>query len=397
MATTSSRASRRWASTTTRPPSTGPSAPSRRRATVYSYWNTSSTGPARRMYRLTPAGEEQLQAAVEALAETHLAIERYLCRHALAQSRAAEREDDENLRRDPGHRAWRPCGGPYGDRRGPGVRPAGRARAGPGGERRARSPGPATPWRPGSTGAGSCWSSATAAAPPTPSTSPWSSSTPSSSGSGRCPPCRWPTTPPSSPGWPSGTGSAEVFAHQLRQLADPRRHRPRRVCGRVLRQRAAGAWRRPGALGLLTVALAGRRRRAPAASPAVDHVLRGPVRRSPDRQGDPRHDLPRAVGAGARLLRAARACSAGRSAVTTADARRPCPSRATDDVCITCGDVAVPVRVVELLAGRPGPGRHRAGPWRRSAWPSSTATVGGRGPGPRQGGDRRASRSRTAP
>ena len=60
---------------------------------VYSYWNTSSTGPARRMYRLTPAGEEQLQAAVEALAETHLAIERYLCRHALAQSRALEPAD----------------------------------------------------------------------------------------------------------------------------------------------------------------------------------------------------------------------------------------------------------------------------------------------------------------
>ena len=30
---------------------------------VYSYWNTSSTGPARRMYRLTPAGEEQLQSS----------------------------------------------------------------------------------------------------------------------------------------------------------------------------------------------------------------------------------------------------------------------------------------------------------------------------------------------
>jgi DNA-binding PadR family transcriptional regulator len=47
------------------------------------------------MYRLTPAGEEQLQAAVEALSETHLAIERYLCRHALAQSRVPETEDDE--------------------------------------------------------------------------------------------------------------------------------------------------------------------------------------------------------------------------------------------------------------------------------------------------------------
>ncbi|HZQ76392.1 MAG TPA: helix-turn-helix transcriptional regulator [Acidimicrobiia bacterium] len=64
------------------------------RGAVYSYWNTSSTGPARRMYRLTPPGEEQLQAAVEAVAETHLAIERYLCRHALAQSKCAEPGDD---------------------------------------------------------------------------------------------------------------------------------------------------------------------------------------------------------------------------------------------------------------------------------------------------------------
>lgn len=63
---------------------------------VYSYWNTSSAGPARRMYRLTPAGEEQLQASVEALAETHLAIERYLCRHALAQSRESEPTGDES-------------------------------------------------------------------------------------------------------------------------------------------------------------------------------------------------------------------------------------------------------------------------------------------------------------
>ena len=63
---------------------------------MYSYWNTSSTGPARRMYRLTPAGEEQLQAAVEALAVTHLAIERYLCRHALAQSKACEPDHDDD-------------------------------------------------------------------------------------------------------------------------------------------------------------------------------------------------------------------------------------------------------------------------------------------------------------
>lgn len=62
---------------------------------VYSYWNTSSAGPARRMYRLTPAGEEQLQASVELLAETHLAIERYLCRHALAQSKPVEADPED--------------------------------------------------------------------------------------------------------------------------------------------------------------------------------------------------------------------------------------------------------------------------------------------------------------
>ena len=76
------------------------------KGSVYSYWNTSSTGPARRMYRLTPAGEEQLQAAVEALAETHLAIERYLCRHALAQSRAAEPAEGD----DPDPTRPRPSG-----------------------------------------------------------------------------------------------------------------------------------------------------------------------------------------------------------------------------------------------------------------------------------------------
>ena len=63
---------------------------------VYSYWNTSSAGPARRMYRLTPAGEEQLQSSVELLAETHLAIERYLCRHALAQSRVIDQDGDHD-------------------------------------------------------------------------------------------------------------------------------------------------------------------------------------------------------------------------------------------------------------------------------------------------------------
>ena len=60
---------------------------------VYSYWNTSSTGPARRMYRLTPAGDEMLEASVKAFADTHLAIERYLCRHTLAQARARKEEE----------------------------------------------------------------------------------------------------------------------------------------------------------------------------------------------------------------------------------------------------------------------------------------------------------------
>jgi DNA-binding PadR family transcriptional regulator len=60
---------------------------------VTSYWSTSSTGPARRMYRLTPSGEEQLQAAVEAAVETHLAIERFFCRQALAITRPPEPDE----------------------------------------------------------------------------------------------------------------------------------------------------------------------------------------------------------------------------------------------------------------------------------------------------------------
>jgi poly-beta-hydroxybutyrate-responsive repressor len=63
------------------------------KSAVYSYWNTSSTGPARRMYRLTPSGDEMLEASVRAFADTHLAIERYLCRHTLAQARARSEEE----------------------------------------------------------------------------------------------------------------------------------------------------------------------------------------------------------------------------------------------------------------------------------------------------------------
>jgi hydrogenase expression/formation protein HypC len=36
--------------------------------------------------------------------------------------------------------------------------------------------------------------------------------------------------------------------------------------------------------------------------------------------------------------------------MTTPDATRPVPV-CRDDVCITCGDIAVPVRIVELLPG----------------------------------------------
>lgn len=65
------------------------------RGEVCSYWNTSSTGPARRMYRPTPAGDEALAAAVRAVGETHQAIERLLCRHALVQARPPAPKGDD--------------------------------------------------------------------------------------------------------------------------------------------------------------------------------------------------------------------------------------------------------------------------------------------------------------
>ncbi len=49
---------------------------------VVSYWNTSSSGPARRMYRLTPTGNRRLEEAVPVFHDTRRAIERYLCRYA---------------------------------------------------------------------------------------------------------------------------------------------------------------------------------------------------------------------------------------------------------------------------------------------------------------------------
>jgi PadR family transcriptional regulator PadR len=54
---------------------------------VSSDWHMSPTGPARRMYLLTRAGEFQLQAAFEAAVDTHQAIQRYFSRYAAAESR----------------------------------------------------------------------------------------------------------------------------------------------------------------------------------------------------------------------------------------------------------------------------------------------------------------------
>ena len=71
------------------------------RGEVYSYWHTSSTGPARRMYGLTPAGDDALFASVTAMSQTHQAIERYLCRHALAQSRPCLPPAEEPVRNPP--------------------------------------------------------------------------------------------------------------------------------------------------------------------------------------------------------------------------------------------------------------------------------------------------------
>jgi PadR family transcriptional regulator, regulatory protein PadR len=71
------------------------------RGEVHSYWHTSSTGPARRMYGLTPAGDEALSASVTAVSQTHQAIERYLCRHALVQGRPSGPRPEEPARNAP--------------------------------------------------------------------------------------------------------------------------------------------------------------------------------------------------------------------------------------------------------------------------------------------------------
>ena len=62
---------------------------------VSSHWHTSSNGPARHVYCLTPAGEEQLQTAAEAAVAMHHAIQRYFSRYAatLVGSDEPERSD----------------------------------------------------------------------------------------------------------------------------------------------------------------------------------------------------------------------------------------------------------------------------------------------------------------
>jgi PadR family transcriptional regulator PadR len=59
---------------------------------VTSAWRTSETGPARRVYRLTDAGEAILREWVRALENTSISLARWLERYALvtARSRVAE-------------------------------------------------------------------------------------------------------------------------------------------------------------------------------------------------------------------------------------------------------------------------------------------------------------------
>jgi PadR family transcriptional regulator, regulatory protein PadR len=59
---------------------------------VVSSWRTSETGPARRVYRLTEAGEAILRQWVSALEDTSISLARWLERYALvtARSRVAE-------------------------------------------------------------------------------------------------------------------------------------------------------------------------------------------------------------------------------------------------------------------------------------------------------------------
>ena len=67
---------------------------------VSSSWKTSSSGPARRIYDLTTAGEEQLQAAMQAAVAMHAAIQRYFRRYAEAECRPpnyGDLEADEQM------------------------------------------------------------------------------------------------------------------------------------------------------------------------------------------------------------------------------------------------------------------------------------------------------------
>ena len=53
---------------------------------VSSHWDTSSNGPARHVYCLTPAGEERLHGAAEAAVEMHATIQEYFGRYTAAGS-----------------------------------------------------------------------------------------------------------------------------------------------------------------------------------------------------------------------------------------------------------------------------------------------------------------------
>ena len=128
-------------------------------------------------------------------------------------------------------------------------------------------------------------------------------------------------------------GFDEVFAHQLRHLASARDIAlgisPDGNCSNVLRGLATAR-----ELGMLTIALVGgdggRR-------PHRD----SPLRRPTGDQRSPRHRVPRAVGTGARVLPA--------SGPTGAEGGRMTIPECHGEVCITCSDQAVAVRVVELL------------------------------------------------
>jgi DNA-binding PadR family transcriptional regulator len=54
---------------------------------VSSHWDTSSNGPARHVYCLTPAGEERLHGAAEAAVEMHATIQEYFGRYTAAGPR----------------------------------------------------------------------------------------------------------------------------------------------------------------------------------------------------------------------------------------------------------------------------------------------------------------------